>query len=109
MVQPRPLFVYFHCFQIQFYRKIVDYSGIRTQIVGVKASTLTTGPPLPRPNMKTTYMVSTVVTPRPTLAGEAPLFSQNETHEMMTIRLKKKKSFKVESRVALLFVTIPSV
>ena len=36
MVQPRPLFVYFHCFQIQFSRKIVDFSGIRTQIVGVK-------------------------------------------------------------------------
>ena len=33
-------------------------------------------------------MVSTVVTPRPTLAGVAPRFSQNETHDMMTIRLE---------------------
>ena len=30
-------------------------------------------------------MVSTVVTPRVTLAGVAPRFSQNETHEMTTI------------------------
>lgn len=36
-------------------------------------------------------MVSTVVTPRPTLAGDAPLFNQNETQEMMTIRLQDKK------------------
>ena len=33
-------------------------------------------------------MVSTVVTPRPTLAGVAPRFSQKETHDMMTIRLE---------------------
>ena len=33
-------------------------------------------------------MVSTVVTPRPTLAGVAPRFSQKETHEMMTMRLE---------------------
>ncbi len=33
------------------------------------------------------YMVRTVVTPSPTLAGDAPLFSQKETQEMMTIRL----------------------
>ena len=32
-------------------------------------------------------MVSTVVTPRPTRAGVAPLLSQKETHEMTTIRL----------------------
>ena len=32
-------------------------------------------------------MVSTVVTPRPTLAGVAPRLSQNETHEITTIRL----------------------
>ena len=30
-------------------------------------------------------IVSTVVTPRPTLAGVAPLLSQKDTHEMMTI------------------------
>ena len=36
MAQPRPLFVYFRSFQIQFYRKIVDSSRIRTQIVGVE-------------------------------------------------------------------------
>ena len=29
----RPLFVYFRTFQIQFYRKILDFSGIRTQII----------------------------------------------------------------------------
>ncbi len=33
-------------------------------------------------------MVSTVVTPRPTLAGVAPRFSQKETQEMITIRLE---------------------
>ena len=33
------------------------------------------------------YIVSTVVTPSPTLAGDAPLLSQNETQEMMTIKL----------------------
>ena len=31
-------------------------------------------------------MVSTVVTPSPTLAGVAPRFSQKETHEMITMR-----------------------
>ena len=36
MGQPRPLFVYFRAFQQQFYRKIVDLSGIRTWIVGVE-------------------------------------------------------------------------
>ena len=36
MGQPRPLFVYFRSFQQQFYRKIVDFSGNRTQIVGVE-------------------------------------------------------------------------
>ena len=35
-------------------------------------------------------MVSTVVTPRPTLAGVAPRLIQNETQEMMTIMLVKK-------------------
>ena len=34
--QPRPLFVYFRSFQQQFYRKIVDFSGNRTRIVGVE-------------------------------------------------------------------------
>ena len=32
-------------------------------------------------------MVSTVVTPSPTLAGAAPLLSQNDTQDMMTMRL----------------------
>ncbi len=32
-------------------------------------------------------MVSTVVTPRLTLAGVAPLLSQNDTQDMMTIKL----------------------
>jgi hypothetical protein len=32
-------------------------------------------------------MVSTVVTPSPTRAGEAPRLSQKETQEMITIRL----------------------
>ena len=36
MGQPRPLFVYFCSFQTQFYIKIVDFSGIRTQIVEVE-------------------------------------------------------------------------
>ena len=36
MVQPQPLFVYFSSFQQQFYRKIVDFSGNRTRIVGVE-------------------------------------------------------------------------
>ena len=36
MGQPRPLFVYFRYFQHQFYRKIVDFSGIRTRIVEVE-------------------------------------------------------------------------
>ena len=36
MGQPRPLLVYFRSFQQQFYRKIVDLSGIRTRIVGVE-------------------------------------------------------------------------
>ena len=36
MGQPRPLFVYFRSFQEQFYRKIVDLSGIWTRIVGVE-------------------------------------------------------------------------
>ena len=31
-------------------------------------------------------MVSTVVTPNPTLAGVAPLFSQKDTQDMTTIR-----------------------
>ena len=31
------LFVYFYAFPIQFYRKIVDFSEIRSQIVGVDA------------------------------------------------------------------------
>ena len=35
MGQPRALFVYFLSLQ-QFYRKIVDFSGIRTQIIGVE-------------------------------------------------------------------------
>ena len=32
-------------------------------------------------------MVSTVVTPRPTLAGAAPRFSQKDTQDMITMRL----------------------
>ena len=36
MGQPQPLFVYFRSFQMQFYRKIVCFSRIRTQIVGVE-------------------------------------------------------------------------
>ena len=36
MGQPRPLFVYFRTFQIQFYRKIVDFSGIRTQVIRIE-------------------------------------------------------------------------
>ena len=36
MSYPRPLFVYFGSFQIQFYRKYLDFSGIRTQIVRVE-------------------------------------------------------------------------
>ena len=36
MDQPWPLFVYFCSFQAQFYRKNVDFSGIRTRIVGVE-------------------------------------------------------------------------
>ena len=32
-------------------------------------------------------MVRTVVTPRPTRAGAAPLLSQNETQDMTTMRL----------------------
>ena len=50
MGQPRPLFVYFRSFQQQFYRKIVDHSGIRTRIVGVEgehADHLTTTTALP--------------------------------------------------------------
>ena len=35
MGQPRPLFVYFRSFQTQFYRKIVDFSRIRTPFVEV--------------------------------------------------------------------------
>ena len=41
MGQPRPLFVYFRSFQIQLNRKIVDFSGIRTRIVGKHADHLT--------------------------------------------------------------------
>ena len=33
-------------------------------------------------------MVSTVVTPRPTLAGAAPLLSQNDTQDITTIKLE---------------------
>ena len=36
MGQPRPLFVYFRSFHQQFYRKIVDFSGNQTRIVGVE-------------------------------------------------------------------------
>ena len=36
MGQLRPLFAYFRSFQIQFYRKIVYVSGIRTRIIGVE-------------------------------------------------------------------------
>jgi hypothetical protein len=32
-------------------------------------------------------MVSTVVTPSPTLAGAAPLFNQKETQDITTIKL----------------------
>jgi len=33
-------------------------------------------------------MVSTVVTPRPTLAGAAPRFNQKETQDIPTIKLE---------------------
>ena len=36
MGQHRPLLVYFSHFQPQFYRKLVDFSGNRTQIVRVE-------------------------------------------------------------------------
>ena len=37
MGQPRPLFVYFHCFQTQIvHEKTVGFSGIRIRIVGVE-------------------------------------------------------------------------
>jgi hypothetical protein len=36
-------------------------------------------------------MVSTVVTPKPTLAGVAPRFNQKLTQDITTIKLKKKK------------------
>ena len=36
MDQPQPLFAYFRSFQQQFYRKIVDFNGIRTRIVRVE-------------------------------------------------------------------------
>ena len=36
MGQPRTLFVYFRSFQTQFDRKIVAFSGIRTQIIRVE-------------------------------------------------------------------------
>ena len=45
MGKPRPLFVYFHSFQQEFYRKIVDFSRTLTQIVEVEgehADNLTT-------------------------------------------------------------------
>ena len=32
----RPLFVYFRSFQTQFFRKIIDFSWIRTRIVGIE-------------------------------------------------------------------------
>ena len=49
MGQPRPLFVYFRSFQQQFYRNIIDLSGIRTRIVRVEGEhadhlTTTTAP-----------------------------------------------------------------
>ena len=36
MSKPRPLFVYFRFFQKHCYRKIVDFSGILTQILRVE-------------------------------------------------------------------------
>ena len=36
MGQSRPLLLIFNSFQIQFYRKIEDFNGIRTQIIGVE-------------------------------------------------------------------------
>ena len=36
MGHPLLLFEYYHSFQIQFYRKIEDFSEIRTRIVGVE-------------------------------------------------------------------------
>ena len=38
MGQPRPLFVYIPSFQQKFYRKIVDFSGIRTHFVRVEGT-----------------------------------------------------------------------
>jgi hypothetical protein len=46
-------------------------------------------------------MVSTVVTPRLTLAGAAPLLSQKETQDMTTMRLEGMytcKRFETSSR-----------
>ena len=45
-------FCLFSYFQQKFYRKIADLGVIRTQIVGVEASTLTTWPP-PHPQIRT--------------------------------------------------------
>ena len=50
MGHSRPLFVYFHSFQTQYYRKTLGFSGIRTRIVGVEgehADHLTTTMALP--------------------------------------------------------------
>jgi hypothetical protein len=38
-----------------------------------------------------TVIVKTVVTPRPTRAGDASLLSQNETHEMVTMSFKNMR------------------
>ena len=36
MAHPGPLFVFFRSFKFNFTEKFLDYSGIRTQIVGVE-------------------------------------------------------------------------
>ena len=38
-------------------------------------------------------MVSTVVTPKPTLAGVAPRFNQKLTQDITTIKLKNENKF----------------
>ena len=36
MSKPQHIFAYFRCLQIHFYRIFLDFSGIRTEIVGVE-------------------------------------------------------------------------
>ena len=60
-VHPRHLFVYFCSFQDQFNRKIVDFSGVRTQIVGVEGmhvNHLTTTTTLHLTNLQPNCLIS---------------------------------------------------